>query len=313
MSEFTSILEYTLADNKHKKSLMGSYSFRNSVPKAKRLLISEADDYSTLLQESTNDVIIDGAKERQCMRNILPVIYDTEGYKSKIIYGSVPTEYAEYVAEGAEIPIDVDTYSSTSITVKKAASRPMITKEMIEDGKYGMIELELKKAGARLENKLNQECIGTLLDGANGTTPADVDPGGTHIALDDISIAYGDMSDVGWRPSKLVLHPQAAGYMQSDTNCDVIYDNGNLWNLNTYILDAVVDATKTNHWLDTDAATNYTGLLLDSTNYAIIDMKSDISIKEFNDPINDLVGITASMRFGCGVLNDNACVRILAK
>ena len=313
MSKFTDILRYTLSNDKERKELLNNVSFKQSLGKEKHLLISEATDYSDLLLSEITKVIQDGAKERQCMRNVLPIVSVPEGYSSKITYGSTPTNYAGYVAEGAEIPIEVDTYDTTTITINKAATRPVITREMLEDSKLGVIELELKKAGARLENKLNQEAIGVLLDGANGTTPADVDPDGTHISLDDVASAYGSLSDIGWQPSNLVLHPLSTGYIQSDTGHEIKYKDGTLWNLKTHILDATVDGDKTNHWLSVDAATNYTGLLLDSTNYAMIAMKHDMRVEKFDDPINDLVGLTLTTRFGVGIMNDDACVRILAK
>ena len=313
MTEFSNILKYTLSKDKEKKELLNDISFKQGVSKTKRLLITQADDYSELLVTEITKVIQDGAMERRCMRDVIPVLPVPDGFTSKITYGITPNLYAGYVAEGSEVPIVVDDYSTRTITLKKVAERPLITGEMVEDNRVGVIERELKACGARLENKLNQEVIGTLLDGAHGTTPEDIDPDGTHTDIADISMAYGDLCDTGWKPNKLVLHPKVVGYVESDMGYQVNFNNGNLWDMDTHILNATVDETKTNHWLDTDAATNYTGLVLDSTNYATICMNQDISVDKFDDPINDLVGIIVSMRFGVGCLNDTAAVRILAK
>jgi hypothetical protein len=312
MTELIKLLEYGFANKSEQKKLLDKPSFKSQFSKEKLLMISEVSDYAELLESTIASTVIDGAKERQCMRNILPIIPVGDSYQAKVDYGTTPTQYAGNVAEGANISIETENYSSKSITLHKVATRPLITKEMIEDCRFGMVELELKKAGARLENRLNQEAIGILLD-EHGGTPSDRDPTGSHVSASDIGYCLGSILDTGWHPSDLILHPVATSYLYESGFPNINFGVDKLWGLNTHVLDATVDASATYSWSNTDTAGNYCGIMLDASNYAVIAMREDVHIKKYDDYIQDLVGVTASMRYGCGVLNDNAAIRILGK
>jgi hypothetical protein len=296
---------------------MDDDSFINSFNEnEKQLMLSEAGETDLVLREIIGTVV-EGAKSRESARKVLPII-NTASNTCRVTYGASPSgQYSGYTAEGATIPIDSIRFSSTNITVQKAAIRVPITKELIEDAQFDVIELELKKAGAKLENQLNREAINTMLNGISG--PDDIDPNGTHIGTYDIGVAKGEVDENGWTADTLLLHPQALGWLIDETNIGDITDGNNkVIGLDTHILDATtngISGSSDNYafWDNTDSGYHYYGLVFDSKNYAVIVMRDDISTSKIEDPVNDLTDLIIKMRFGVGVLNKDAACRILTK
>lgn len=54
-------------------------------------------------------------------------------------------------------------------------------------------------------------------------------------------------------------------------------------------------------------------MVLDPSHAGIIAMRRDYTVEQYDDPIHDLVGISATMRFGVEVIQTDAGVRILYK
>ena len=144
-------------------------------------------------------------------------ILNTTSNTSRVVYGGSPSgQYASYTAEGGAATIDTINYDKTNIEIQKATVAPYITNELIEDCEFDVVELELKKAGARLENKLNQQVITTMLAGVVG--PGDVTPAGTHIGTLDIGIAKGYVDSFGWMADSVLVQPLEWGYLLDETN-----------------------------------------------------------------------------------------------
>jgi len=308
MSRLTKILEYSTSSPREQKKLLDRPDFPADM---KELLLSTPSESSDLVRTEVIGAVIEGAKSRESARKLLPII-NTNSNTGKIVFGTTPSgQYAPYVAEGAATTVITNNYSSGNISIKKAAVRPCITTEMIEDGKYDVIELELRRAGALLENKLNQEVMTTLLDGVSG--PTDIDPT-THITIENVGEAKGNIDQYGWMADSVFLQPKAFGWMYDEANVtDIVDGTHNLFGLKATVVDCVTDGTGTAYWDATNSSNHYYGLVFDSYNFAYIAMREDINVKEYDDPIHDIIGMNVSMRFDVGIINASAGCRILAK
>lgn len=312
MSKLTKLLEYANASSYDKKKILNSQSFIREFGKEKALLLSEEGEGTTkkLVETELLNVIQAGAKQQELVRNRLSVVEVKDNYKAKIAYGTNPYEYASYVAEGSNIPIDNDDYDSTDISINKTAERPRITSEMVEDCQYGIIELELMRAGAKIENKLNQESLDRMLDD-HGGTPSDIDPLGTHLNISDITSAYGNLADRGWNPKQVFFHPSVIKWLGEDFEYIQYFEDLTDGNADLYNAETSIDATSS--WTQTDGANNYNAIILDPNRYVTIAMRQDIELGEYKDPVHDLTDAVATMRFGVGILNDDAAIKILSK
>ena len=317
--KLSKLLEYGFAGNAERSRLLNKESFKKAVGESThKLLQSDKDaiNNSTLVQEEVYKTIIEGAEPFRCFREIFPVI-KADSYSVRFIKGETGS-YAEKVAEGAAINIDIQTYTKQDITIDKWGVRPLITNELIEDSLFDVVELELKKAGAKMENALNRECLNKILNGANKITTNTLNPAGPHIAVSDVALGISKVKKQNYLADTLVTHPTAEGYLLSDSNLAyVAYAGTNtsltegkipkVMGLTPYTCTATDSSSPT--WDDTTAGSDVTAIVLSKNDLGVICMKRDITIEQYDDPIHDLVGLSVTMRFGADVLNEKAgCV-----
>ena len=321
MSDLTNLLRLANSSGYDRQKMLGSgwfnqYLAKKSYPSEKRreLLKGDANEVTTLVITEVEETILGAAKDRAVFRNILPIV-ESETYKGRIPYAKNPSNFAPIIPEASAIEVATTPVDSTTVTIEKAATQPLITNEMIEDEKYSTIELELKRAGVRLENTLNQRCLDTLLDD-HGTSPSDIDPAGAKISWSDVLGGIKTVSNLNWNPNTFVVHPEAQYWLYSGSKevFSLSFDGKTpILGMNCYTLEINTSDRATSYWDATDASNHYYGMIFDSLNYAAILMRHDIKTEKYNDPIYDLKRLTATMRFGVAVTNDDACVLILSK
>jgi hypothetical protein len=318
----TKLLQVAFAKPSEQKRLIekDSTKFVLGDEKYKALLQSSSVQESNLLQEEVFKTISEGAEPWKCMREVLPII-KTDTYSVRVVKGETGT-YAVDVAEGAKVPIDTQVYSKEDISISKIGTRPIITNELVEDSLFDIIQLELTKAGARMENKLNRDCLLEILTDTSAGT-SDVDPDGTHVAVTDVAKARADVAGNNYMPDTAIWHPSAEGYLLQDSN--LVYASyagssaplttGNLpkfMGLKHYT--CTVTTGSTGHvWGSTDAANNYNGIILDSKAHTYLAMRRDLTVEEYDDPIHDILGIACTMRYGVATIQAASGVLILTK
>jgi len=320
MSKLTKLLEFGFAGNAEQSRMLNKQSFKNAVGKDIHTLLQNertAISDSTLVQEEVYKTVIEGTEPVKCMREVVPTI-NTNSYSVRFVKGENGT-YANKVAEGAKIEIDTQEYSKQDITIDKYGVRPLITNELIEDALFDVVELELKKAGARMENALNRQILYQIIAGTNAISTSTLSPAGPHIAISDIAQAVGKVKKQDYLPDTLVLHPTAEAYLLQDSNLAYVsYAGGpgalrqgnvgtTIMGLKPYTCTATDAASPT--WDDTTAASDITGIVFSKKDLAALCMRRDLTIEQYDDPIHDLIGISLTMRFGTDVLNEAAgCV-----
>jgi HK97 family phage major capsid protein len=231
--------------------------------------------------------------------------------------------YADEVSEAGAIPIDTQTYSKVDIAIKKYGTRPVITNELIEDSQFDVVAMELKKAGARMENKLNRVVLNAMINGTRCISTNTMNPAGTHIAVSDIALAAKKVKKYNWMPDTLVTHPTAEAYLLQDSN--LVYAayagsttpllTGNIpkiMGLTPYTCTATDKATGP-VWDDTTAGSDIYALVFSKADFAMIRMRKDLTVTDYDDPIHDLVGISCYMRYGADVINEKSACAIYYK
>jgi len=288
----------------------------------KALLQSEntAITDSTLVQEEVYKTISEGAEPFKCMREVCPIT-GAETYQTRVLKGETGT-YADEVAEGGAIPIDTQSYTTITIPIKKYGTRPVITNELIDDALFDVVEMELRKAGSRMENALNRYVLNKMLNGDYKIATNTMSPAGTHIAVSDIALAAKKVKKQNYMPDILVTHPTAEGYLLQDSNLAYVAYAGTpspltmgivpkLMGLTPYTCTATDKADPT--WDDTTAASDVTAMVFSKADFAMIRMKDDLTVENYDDPIHDLIGISCKMRFGAEVLRETAACSIYHK
>ena len=288
---------------------LGAYH-DGKVEPVRELLLTTAIESTTLIQTEMHATVLEGAEPWKCMRQacrVLPMKANT----LTIPVGEVGS-YAPEVAEGAEIPISDQDYTAVTLTAKKYGVRPMITDEMVADALYPVMEMEIRKAGAKLENTLNQIALTNLID---NTSANEHDASGSNLGIKAIATAIKLVKADGFIPDRIVLHPDAealimAEYIPTGYVGAEAAQSGklpNLLGLSPFITN-VADASSETWEYNSDGDIGM--VVFDSNNSTVIGERQGITVKRYEDIIRQIQGGTVSARWAVGTLQANAGARI---
>jgi len=326
MSKLAKMLEYAYAGNTEQSRMLNKESFKTTVldniPKdQKELLLTEGMESTTLLQTEVYNTILEGAQPEMVVRKIFPVI-KTDTNQIRVTHESGSLSKAVDVGEGAAIPIKVEDFTTTNITINKIGCRPVITNELIEDGLWDMVSFELKRAGQKLEHKFNYDVIQEAVDKNTYSAISTVNAG-TAFDLAKILEAFRELGYNMYTPTDLILTPYAENLLISGSNLlqanyagsDAAlrnYDVGRLFGLKMHRLNVHGESTDTYKWAGADGkidtAHDVSALVCDSS-FCMIAMRRDVTVEQYDDPIHDLQGISATMRYGVKTLEPKkACI-----
>lgn len=321
MSKLTKLLEYAHAGGVERKELANKPSFQKTVldtvrEDQKALLLSDELEESTVLQEQVLDTIIAGAERFSCMREFLPT-YKCNTYSMRIVYQDDMSSFAKDIPEGGKIEIDQDSLAKTNINIKKIGTRPLITNELIEDALWDRVEIELKRAGARMENKFNKDGMTAMLSGTPKTVDASSD-----MVVKDLSKAIKEVKLRGFIPTDAMYHPDAEGELMQNDNILNYYQSGDsnllrngsigtLLGLKSHLFSIETSGAPVKDWEDVNDS--YYAWVGDPQAYCACAMRRDVAVEEYDDPIHDLLGIKVTMRYGMGKIQNDAGVFIVKK
>ena len=286
------------------------YNHDGTLMRVKELLLTEAIESTTLMQAEAHATVMEGAEPSVCIRNAL----QTVGMKSKEMNWTVGDTgtYAAEVPEATDIPILNQDYDTVQFVAKKYGDRPLISNELIEDGLFNIVDIEMKKSGRRVENRLNQNGITELIDSAG----LEHDTAAANQGIKAIASGVSKVRAAGFNPDTLIMHPSAEAIVLQEfvpTNyypTESIVNTGmvpNILGLKTYTCGVTKNGTE--EW-DYDTDGDIGMVVYDSVAAAAIGMRRDITVEKYNDPIKDMVGMSVTSRFDVEVVIPNATCRI---
>lgn len=321
----SAVVRFYQAPLEKKKELLKNEAFleKAGITKERAMLIGQDLEGSShiLVREEVYKKVLEGAEPSHIWRDILPVVNVSNSFSLRVPKVTA-SRYANKIPEGGQFPERSSSYSKVDISIEKYGEQPIITEEMVRMSLFDIIELELMKAGASVENRLNREALKKIL--TNMTTISPFSPTGTHIAVTDIATGRAKVLKQKHSPDTLVLHPTAEGYLLQDSNLVYVAYAGQgrtletgkipkLLGLTPYTCTATDDDDSPT-WDDTTAGSDVTALVLDSkAPVALIAMGQDITTTQWKDPLYDLHRIVVKMEFGVDTIWDDAGVQIYHK
>ena len=276
----------------------------------RELLLSSAIESTTLIHTEVMATALEGAQPAISIRNALPIYTMTKGTKD--IPKRPAGRYAPKVAEGAEIPIKNGDYGKVTLTAEKYAERPLITNELIDDGDFDVIAMEIQDAGRAVENSFNQDGLTECLDGAT----LEHDTAGSNQGIKAVASGITAMKDADYQPTDIILSPEAEGMLMKEFVPTAYVGaeaamSGNLpqlMGLNVHSCN-VTDVSDTYTW--GYAADGEIGMLiLDKSKSCAFGMRKDISVTKYNDPIRDLQGMSIIGRADFKTMQAKAILRV---
>ena len=206
------------------------------------------------------------------------------------------------VAEGAAVPVGVQAYTNVNIRPRKFGVRPAITREMLEDSKFALLQLNLRQAGRQLAYNENSLIL-TALDGAGNTVT-----GGATLTVANLVSAIYNVRNASYTPDTLLIGDEAfSDLMNLDTftEADKYGTNemqmrgflGKIFGLNVVRFDAAAAPT---------AAYDQRAYVLDSRHAYDIAEKRPVSVQNWDDFVHDMSGVTVTQRVAIGLIRANS-------
>ncbi len=306
------------ADNAEKKRLLAQ------IPKdymiecgekwapARELLLTEQVVTTNLIPTEIYNTVVNGASPRKCAMEACQVIPMTSDVQNIPLGGA--EGYAPEVAQGAKIPQNNDSYTYRQLSAVKFAELPAVTREMIDDGAWGILEREYMMAGRRIQNAINRQWIISLADNAG----KEHDANGSNWGYAAVIAAMKEVEVAGFTPDTLVLSPGAAYKLRADlvpsaNNPEASGDaikTGSLPSLGMkYFVCGVNSTGGTQTWAYA-ADGNIGMIVMDSFAGACVGQRQDIMVEEYKDPIRDLAGAKVTWRGRASYLQADAVCRV---
>jgi hypothetical protein len=274
---------------------------------------SDPEEVDTLFREQLLEVVMDGRQLRKVARDASNVINATTRV------GDVPVgsdeEFARPTGQGAEIRDDGEDYTTVEWNCTKLTEGSRVTDEMRDQAMVDLIERQIQRVGASVENGINRVFLTELVDDAQ----ANHDTGGSDQGYAALNSAVGEVDSNDFRPDTYVTHPDYRTQLFNDTN--LAYANragtnevlrnredapivGDIAGLDMHAAmsgatypdgsDVGWDAGANTWGFDTDG--DLGAVVYDRDNIHTIlyaPNGQDVEIKQYDDPIRDITGVNA--------------------
>ena len=210
------------------------------------------------------------------------------------------------VAEGAEVPIDQATYASTNIKPVKYGMAIRITREMLEDAKWNLLDHNIKVAGKRFAEK-ETELVITQLDSAGNTVS-----GGAAATIANITRAMQYLDDNDYTGTTILMGNE---FLNDVRNIDTFVEADKAGNRemlstgfvgNIYGLNVLKFSTKA---APSSTYSKYAYVYDKNQAYALAE-KRPITIERFQLPSCDMSAAAITWRFAAKIIRSNAVAKI---
>lgn len=205
------------------------------------------------------------------------------------------------IGEGAEIPLSNIDFSTITFTPKKYGAAIRITREMMEDSQFEMLQRSIRMVGRRLaENETNLICAQLSL--GNATTG-----GGASVTIANITESMFDVEQNDYVPTDMIVGNEVLQdlrnidtFVEADKagNTDMLQRGfqGNIYGMN-------VKRVSTNAGSSVSATTAY---IFDRSQAYGIAIKRDITVENFDLPTFDMQGAAITQRIDVKLLRSKA-------
>ena len=207
-------------------------------------------------------------------------------------------------AEAAEFVLDVAEYTSTNLKPKKYGVALRITKELLEDGKWNILERNIYRAGIEIAENETAVIVSDALDQAANTVA-----GGAAVTIANITRAMQYLEDNDYTPTTLFIGNEVLNDLRNiDTfvefqkvgNTEMLTRGflGNVYGMNVIRVSSNAGYTATSAYV------------IDNTQaYAFVE-KRPLTVENFDLVTFDMSGVVVSQRFAVGALRTKSIAKI---
>lgn len=218
-----------------------------------------------------------------------------------------PTSMAvREIGEGADIPLDTMEYTNINFKPVKWGVGIRITNELMEDGKWNLLQMNIGSAGKRFAENENKLVL-TALDGSGNDVS-----GGAALTISNITEAMLNVEDNDFEPTSMFIGNEA---LQDIRNIDTFVEAdklgstqmisggfvGRIYGMNVIRFSTNAAPTSTHK--------KYAYVIDKGQAYGIAE-KRPVSVENFSLPSNDMSAASVTQRIVVKLLRSGAVSRI---
>jgi len=253
------------------------------------LFASQAGATATVL-----DTVWDAATPELIGRQLC-VVVQKDAATIKIPKAATATP--QWITGGVEIPISEETYSFIEVSAKKSGVRCAISRDLIEDATWDIVARQLAEGSRAMAAFESSYIISQLIANAGNTATAS--NAGT-LAWGDIADMIGVMWGVNRKPDVLAVNPSEFADLLRDSAIQNLILYGKQDDFVPGGPIAYVPGLKI---LVSSHVTAGTALLVDSSHAGVLFIRRDITMEDYEDPIEDLQGAVFTERWNFVVVD----------
>lgn len=207
------------------------------------------------------------------------------------------------VGEGAEVPLDSLEYSTVTYTFTKYGMAVRITREMMEDSQFELLQANIRSAGKRLAENETRLVL-EALEGANTTVT-----GGAAITISDITTAMLNVEAQDYTPTDFIVGTAVLNDLRNiDTFAEADKWGDSSAAARTGRVGMVYGLPV--HLFSNQVGTNTTSYVIDRNEAYGIAIKRDITVENVTLPTFDMEGAVITQRIDVQLLRSTAVGRI---
>jgi len=210
------------------------------------------------------------------------------------------------VAEGAEFPMEALQIETFNVKPKKYGVRLPITEEMLEDGKWNLLQRSVEVAGYKVAKKMDGLIIDSVRANAGFTTS-----GGATLTIPNITESMQDLEGNGYTPTDFIVGVEVANDLR---NIDLFVhaDKSGITNVGQALIGRIYGM---NVWVSNNLGNGNTGArtdayVIDRRHAFMYAEKRAVTVKNFDQIYKDVRNAVVSFRFAARYLRANATSKI---
>lgn len=208
------------------------------------------------------------------------------------------------VVEGAEIPIDQVAYESFNLKPKKYGVAIRITRELMEDAKWNLLEHNIRIAGKRLAENENSLIISDALEGYTSSVS-----GGAAVTVANIARVMQYIDDADYAPTTFLVGMEVLNDLRNIDTFTEADKAGNNDMLAKGFLGTIYGMNVIK--VSTNAGMTATTAYIYDKNHAICCAeKRPVTVEGFEMPVNDMSAASITQRIKYRYIRTKAIAKL---
>lgn len=254
-----------------------------------------------------HDTLVEAAYPELIGRNIIDVRNTTEPLER---FPLDEKSVAYLYAEGATTRLSGKKHSTVDIQTNiLAEASEEWTREFVEDATWNVMDNMVEKVGRALGEAETNKILALYAGIANADLAggAPIDQGGAALDWAGLLKLHNAIRGENWRPTVLVVHETQLHQLLSD---DKFIHAQYLPSGQTNIEQGIVTSVLGMKVQASTLVPNGTAYAIDTRVAAVMLLRRDVTVEDWEDPKTGKYGVRATTRFGLGVLRSKAVAKM---